>query len=99
MAYRSPPKMVVWITNLDVSNGANCLVRTRTLDVTIINFTLHSDIWGSTEAGNAGRHGSHAPTHCPALPPASSRPQISTCRPSKSTVKRSSSRRSSVLPT
>ncbi|KAF8598850.1 hypothetical protein BDV93DRAFT_560878 [Ceratobasidium sp. AG-I] len=51
-AYCSLPKMVVWITNLDVSNGANCLVRTRTLGVTTINFTLHSDIWGSTEADN-----------------------------------------------
>ncbi|KAF8594288.1 hypothetical protein BDV93DRAFT_529403, partial [Ceratobasidium sp. AG-I] len=97
--YCSLPKIVVWITNLDVSNGANCLARTRTLDVTTINFTLHSGIWGSTEAGNAGRHGSHAPTHCPEFRPVSSRPQISACRPSKSTVKRSSSRRSSVLPT
>ncbi|KAF8594291.1 hypothetical protein BDV93DRAFT_529409, partial [Ceratobasidium sp. AG-I] len=86
-AYCSPPEMVVWITNLDVSNRANCLVRTRTLDVTTVSFTLHSDIWGSTEAGNAGRHGSHAPTHCPGFRPVSSRLQISASIPSNSTVK------------
>ncbi len=47
-AYASPPKVVVWLNQLDMVLGKNWRVAATATDVTATGFTLHLDTWADT---------------------------------------------------
>lgn len=52
--YATPPKVVVWLNSLDMSNGHNWRVKVYVTDVTTTGFTIHVDTWADTILYSAG---------------------------------------------
>lgn len=46
--YHTPPLVVVWLTELDMSKDRNWCVRTFATNVTKSGFTIHLDTWGGS---------------------------------------------------
>jgi len=49
----SKPDMIVWIQDLDVSNSADCRIRTYASDITATGFTINVETWDDTKLNNA----------------------------------------------
>lgn len=47
-AYAGTPKVVVWLNQLDTSNGANCRVKATATNVSNSGFTINLDSWADT---------------------------------------------------
>ncbi|KAK4460180.1 hypothetical protein QBC42DRAFT_288797 [Cladorrhinum samala] len=47
-AYSAPPKVIVWLTQIDVRNNANFRVRALISDVTATGFKLNLDTWADS---------------------------------------------------
>lgn len=47
-AYSAPPKVIVWLTQLDVRNNANFRVRALVSDITATGFKLNLDTWADS---------------------------------------------------
>ncbi|KAK4225163.1 hypothetical protein QBC38DRAFT_537972 [Podospora fimiseda] len=47
-AYASAPKVIVWLTHIDVNNGANFRVRATVSDITRTGFKLNLDTWADS---------------------------------------------------
>ncbi|KAK4163906.1 hypothetical protein QBC43DRAFT_344879 [Cladorrhinum sp. PSN259] len=47
-AYASAPKVIVWLTKIDVNNGANFRVRATVSDITKTGFKLNLDTWADS---------------------------------------------------
>lgn len=47
-AYSTPPKVVVWLTALDMPSGDNWRVKTYETNVTTTGFNIHIDTWGGS---------------------------------------------------
>ncbi|KAI1797245.1 hypothetical protein LXA43DRAFT_983441 [Ganoderma leucocontextum] len=52
-AYASPPKVVIWLNELDMARGKNWRVVATATGVTATGFTLHLDSWSNTEIYSA----------------------------------------------
>jgi hypothetical protein len=46
--FSAPPKVVVWLNALDMSNAHNVRIKLSTSDVTAAGFTLHIDTWADS---------------------------------------------------
>lgn len=51
--YGAPPKIVVWLSQLDMSREANWRVRATATDVDAKGFTIHIDTWSNTKLYSA----------------------------------------------
>ncbi|KAF8601113.1 hypothetical protein BDV93DRAFT_546059 [Ceratobasidium sp. AG-I] len=47
-AYAAPPKVIVWLKHLDISNNANCRVKAYAADITTTGFKLTVETWATT---------------------------------------------------
>jgi len=61
---KAPPKVIVWLCELDMASNANWRVKAHATDITEEGFTIHIDTWADTTLYSGTAWWMAYPSHC-----------------------------------